>query len=239
MLRRPLAALLAAIFLYLWAATLHEFNWGVPQYRQVWHPLLLAFGGAQALVLARLLGGRFAAVGALAIWLPLQVGMTLLVGGPLEVTMPSTPLFIVEAAIVELLAGRGDPRRPLRFGVLSGLAVGSLGFAANYAWSQVAVPLPWEPTLLRRGRAGGAGRRRGRGPARRARWPRRSRAPWLPAGGRWRSPLRRRGVIALGVNAAITNAPAGVTATMALTDVRQGATPNNERPSRSPTSPCG
>ena len=229
-LRRPLAALLAGVFLYLWAATLHEFNWGVPQYRQVWHPLLLAFGGAQTLVLARLLGGRGGAFAGLAIWLPLQVGMTLLVGGPLEVTMPSMPLFIAEAAIVEALALRGDPRSPLRFGVVAGLAIGSIGFAANYAWAHLAMPLPWEATLLGEAvsvalAAGVAGGLLG--------------ALMAQALTGTLAPGRRPLVIAvlaaatfvgLGVNAVVTEAPKGVTATMALTNVREGLTPNNDRP---------
>ena len=120
----------------------------MPQYRQVWQPLLLAFGGAQALVLARLLGGRGGALAALATWLPLQIGMTLAIGGPLEVTAPAMPLFVAEALIVEALALRSEPRRALRFGVIAGLAVGSGGFAANYGWSHLAMPLPWELTLL-------------------------------------------------------------------------------------------
>ena len=228
-LRRPLAALLAGVFLYLWAATLHEFNWGVPQYRQVWQPLLLAFGGAQALVLARLLGGRGGAVAALAVWLPLQVGMTLAVGGPLEVTMPSMPLFIAEAAIVEALAARGEPRGPLRFGVVAGLGIGSVGFAANYAWSHLAMPLPWEATLLAEAvpvaLAGGvAGGLLG--------------ALMAQALTGTLAPGRRPLVVAvlagaafigLAVNAAVTSAPEGVTATMALTGVRDGVTPNHDR----------
>ena len=230
LLRRPLAALLAGVFLYLWAATVHEFNWGVPQYRQVWHPLLLAFGGAQALVLARLLGGRGGAVAALATWLPLQIGMTLAIGGPLEVTAPAMPLFVAEALLVEALALRGEPRRALRFGVIAGLAVGSIGFAANYGWSHLAMPLPWEATLMFEAvpvalAAGVAGAVLGALMAQALKGE-------LAAG---RHPLvaavlAAAVVVGVGVNAVITDTPSGVTATMALADVRQAQTPGNDRP---------
>jgi hypothetical protein len=230
-LHRPLAALLAGVFLYLWAATLHEFNWGVPQYRQIWHPLLLAFGGAQALVLARQLGGRGGTFAALATWLPLQVGMTLAIGGPLEVTAPSLPLFVVEALIVEAVALRRDPRG-VGFGAVAGAAVGTLGLAANYAWSHLAMPLPWESTLLPEAVpvaliAGVAGGVLGALMAQ-------ALTGTLPPGRRALATAVMAGAafIGLGVNAAIARAPEGVTATMAVTNVRAGPAPGDDRPQR-------
>ena len=226
--QRCLPALLAGIFLYLWTAALHEFNWGVPQYRAVWQPLLLAFGGAHALVLARLLGGRGGTLGALLVWLPMQVAMTLVIGGPLGVTMPAMPLFLTEAALVEALAARGEPRRPVRFGALAGLAIGTVGLAANFAWSQVAMPLPWSTALLPEavpvaalaGVAGGIlGALMAEGLTRRVAG-RRVLACALAAAAV---------ALALGVNAAETEAPGDVRAALTLTSAREEAVPGAAR----------
>lgn len=228
-LRRPAAALLACIFLYLWTAALHEFNWGVPQYREVWQPMLLALGGAQTMVLARLLGGRGGTVGALVLWLPVQVFMTLAIGGPLHTTAPAMPLFIAEALIVEGLAARGNWRDPVRFGAVAGAGVGTLGFAANYAWSHVIMPLPWQPGLLPEAlpvaiAAAVCGGVLGALMAQ-------ALLGSLPSG---RRPLgiaiaATVVILGLGVNASISSAPKGVTATVALSGERSGVAPGGGR----------
>ena len=219
-LARPLPALLGAVLLYLWTATLHEFHWGVPQYRLVWHPLLLAFGAAQALVLARVLGGRGGALLAVALWLPFQAAVTLAIGGPLEVTAPAMPLFLAELVIVEALAWRRDWRSPLRFGVVAGLLIGTVGFAAEYGWSHVLMPIPWTTALLPEGipvaiAAGIAGGvlgalmalalRHGLRPV-----PRGRALAWTAGAV----------VVLLGVNALITESPKGIGATIALSHER-------------------
>ncbi|WP_320671333.1 hypothetical protein [Patulibacter defluvii] len=148
---RPIPVLLGAICLFGWAVLLGEFDWGVPQYRMVWHPLILAFAAAQGLVLARTWGGRGGALAAVAIYIPVMGALSLLVGGPLGQSLPSMPLFVVEALAIELLAARGDWRRPMRFGIVAGAVVGTVGFAAEYGWSQIAMPLPWTAQLLPEG----------------------------------------------------------------------------------------
>ncbi len=232
LLHRPLPALLAGVCLYLWAATTHEFNWGVPQFRQIWHPLLLTFGAAQALIMARLLAGRGGALAALVVWLPLQLGMTLAIGGPLGVTMPAMPLFVGQALVVELLAARRDPANPLAFGAVAGLGIGTVGFAADYGWSHVVMPLPWEPSLLAEaipvaivaGLAGGL----------LSALTAQALTGTLPSGRRPLTIAIAAGVavVALGVNAADTKNPKDARAAMAITDVRQGATPNHDEPQR-------
>lgn len=228
---RVLPALLAGVFLYFWTAVMAEFNWGVPQYRQVWQPMLLAFGGAQALVLARLLLGRGGTFAALLIWLPLQVGMSLVIGGPLKVTMPSTPLFIAEALIIEAVGLTALARRPVPFGVVAGLGIGTLGFAAEYAWSRIAMPLPWNAALLAEGLpvaiiaaiAGGALA---------ATMAQAMRGELLP--GRRSLGIASAAVltfIVLGINASITGRPA-LTADMQISNVRMGAVPNHSEPQR-------
>jgi hypothetical protein len=128
-----------------------EFDWGVPQYRQVWQPLLLAGAAAFALIWARLWAGRLGAVRALGLYLVARGVLHLLVGTLGEVE-PVLPLFVAEAATVTLLGLVMDARaRPLRFGALAGLAVGAASFAASYWASQWQFRLPWHESLLAEG----------------------------------------------------------------------------------------
>ena len=227
LIARPLPALLAGVFLYLWAATTHEFNWGVPQYRMVWQPLLLSFGAAQALVLARVLAGRGGALYAIAVWAPVQLFMSLMIGGPLQVTMPAAPLFLAEALIIEAIAFRGDPARPTLFGAGAGLAVGTLGFAAEYGWSQLVMPIPWTPALLSEGLptaivAGVAGGLIGSLMAQALSGDLKpGRGPLITA------VLSLAAVIGLGVSAETTRNPTDLTAAMTLSNVREGQVPNH------------
>lgn len=145
--RRPLAAILGGVFLFVAVHATDEFNWAVPQYRQVWQPLLLMFFGGFGLILTRALGGRGATLATLAVFLPLQLGEVVLIGA-LGTTQPASVLFVVEALVIELVWWRAGSRSTLRTGALAGLAVGVVGFAAEYGWSRVAMPLPWRPALL-------------------------------------------------------------------------------------------
>src|SRR3954451_11050995 len=140
-----------------------EFNWGVAQFRQVWHPLLLAGSSSVCLVAARLRGGRGGALGAVTFYLVMTFVVNELVGGVIGRSWPSMPLYVVEALCVELVGWRrGAAARPVRLGVISGVLIGTVGFAAEYAWTHVAMPLPWHAALIAEGLptaivAGGAG----------------------------------------------------------------------------------
>ena len=62
---------------------------------------------------------------------------------------PHLPLYIVEAIVVELVALRlATDRRPLAFGLVSGLGIGTFGLAAEWAWSHVWMPIPWPAELF-------------------------------------------------------------------------------------------
>lgn len=146
--RKPLAGILGGVFLFVGTHATDEFNWGVPQYRQVWQPLLLMFFGAFGLVLARSLGGRGATLGALGAYLPLQLAEVVLIGA-LHTTQPASVLYLAEAVLVELaFLGVAAGVVTVRRGLAAGLAVGTAGFAAEYAWTQVGMPLPWHAALL-------------------------------------------------------------------------------------------
>jgi hypothetical protein len=125
-----------------------EFGFGVPQFQLVFHPVLIALAASIALVAARLRLGRGGALAATGAYLLIMTPMVLIIGPGFGHTFLHFPLYIVEAGLVELaalaLAGRG----PLAVGVASGALIGTVGLAAEWGFSQVAMPLPWTAALL-------------------------------------------------------------------------------------------
>ena len=125
-----------------------EFDFGVPQFNQWWHPILLAIAAGVALVAARVRLGRGGALAAVAFFIALRGLLALLVGPVLGEPTPHFPLYIAEALCVELVALRWDKRKPLQMGAVAGALIGSVGFFAEYAWSQVWMINPWTPSLI-------------------------------------------------------------------------------------------
>jgi hypothetical protein len=125
-----------------------EFDFGVPQFQLIFQPMLLMLAAGVGLVLARVYAGRGAALGAVAFFIVVRGGLSLLVGPLLGQTMPHFPLYIAEALVVEAVALWVPATRPLRFGLWSGLGIGTVGLAAEWAWSQVWMPLPWPAALF-------------------------------------------------------------------------------------------
>ena len=129
-----------------------EFDFGVPQFRFVFQPVLIMLAAGVGLVTARSWGGKGAALGAVGFFLAVRALLSLFVGPIFGETTPHLPLYIVEALIVEAIALRVSTLdRPLAFGLISGLAIGTVGLAAEWAWSHVWMPLPWPSELLPEG----------------------------------------------------------------------------------------
>ncbi|MGH3899411.1 MAG: hypothetical protein ACRDTA_14460 [Pseudonocardiaceae bacterium] len=124
-----------------------EWDFGVPQFRMVHQPLLIAMAAACALVAARLWMGRGGALFAVGFYVFVRGGVALIVGPFLMEPFPTIPLYLAEALCVEL-AALLLARRSLLLGVVGGLLIGTVGFAAEYAWTQVAYRLPWTPDIL-------------------------------------------------------------------------------------------
>lgn len=124
-----------------------EFDFGVPQFRLVNQPFLIALAAGCALVAARLWVGRGGALLAAVFYLVVRGGVSLAVGPVIGELAAAVPMYLAEAVLIELVA-LALVRRPLLFGVVSGAVVGTAGFAAQYAWTQVAFRLPWTPDIL-------------------------------------------------------------------------------------------
>src|SRR5215212_1481365 len=104
-----------------------EFDFGVPQFRFVFHPMLIMLAAGAALVAARIWLGRGAALGAALFFVAVRALMALLVGPVLGEPVPHFPLYLVEALIVELVAWKVvSARKPVQFGVVSGVAIGTV-----------------------------------------------------------------------------------------------------------------
>ena len=126
-----------------------EFDFGVPQFRLLFHPVLLAFAAAVALTMGRIVAGRGAALGAVGFFVLIRGACTLIIGGGFGETVQHFPLYLGEALLVEAVALLIATREhPYRFGAVAGLACGTLGVLAEFAWSQVWMPLPWPAHFL-------------------------------------------------------------------------------------------
>jgi hypothetical protein len=124
-----------------------EFSFGVPQFEQLYHPIIVALAAAFALTAARLILGRG---WALATWL-LAAVITLPIGythvGPGMVSQRPGALYLTSAIAVELAGLAVGTDRRLRFALASGAAVGTLGMAGEWVYNQHAHQA-WHLTLL-------------------------------------------------------------------------------------------
>jgi hypothetical protein len=125
-----------------------EFDFGVPQFRLIFEPILLAFSAGFALVFARVWLGRGGALYALAFYLGARAIIALLVADVLGQSTPYFPIYLAEALCIELAAFFLGRDRPLRLAVVCGFLVGTVGLAAEWGWSHVWMPVPFTENIL-------------------------------------------------------------------------------------------
>jgi hypothetical protein len=140
-------AFVAGSFLIGLSALQAEFDYSVPQFRLLFHPILLALAAGIALVPARMRLGPGGALKAVGFFILVRGALSLLVGPGLDHTTLHFPLYIGEAILVELVALRVSPTRQLVFGALSGIAIGSIGVAAEWMWSGAWMTMSWSAEL--------------------------------------------------------------------------------------------
>ena len=104
-----------------------EFGFGVPQFQLAFHPILIALAASVALVAARLRLGRGGALAATGAYLVIMTPLVLIVGPLFGHTFLHFPLYLVEAALVELAGARARPPRPGVFGAIAGALIGTVG----------------------------------------------------------------------------------------------------------------
>ena len=125
-----------------------EFDFGVPQFQLLYHPVLVTAAAAGAFVAARLVLGTGGALITAIGFIALRAGLAALVGPALGLTSPEFPLYLAPAVGVEVAGLLWARRQQLRFALASGVAVGTLGLAGEWAAAGIWGDHPWTGSLL-------------------------------------------------------------------------------------------
>jgi hypothetical protein len=128
-----------------------EFDFGVPQFRMIFHPMLVMLSAGVALTATRLWLGRGAAIGAVLFFLLVRGVVSIIVGPVLGETTPHFSLFLIEGLVVEAVFLALPRARPVTLGLVSGLGIGTIGLASEWAWSNIWMPIPWTSDLVPEG----------------------------------------------------------------------------------------
>lgn len=120
-----------------------EYDFGVEQFRLVLQPMMIAAASALAAVAARITMGRGAAIIAALFAIALRGGVALVVGPILGAPINWFPLYLGAALVVELVALTPLLNRPVAFGAVAGLAVGTVGLWLESLWIATVYHYPW------------------------------------------------------------------------------------------------
>jgi hypothetical protein len=124
-----------------------EYDFGVEQFRLVLQPMMIAAAAALALVAARLVLGRGAAIAAALIAAVLRGVVALVVGPILGAPISWFALYLGPAVVIELLALSPLVKRPVLFGAVGGLLVGTVGLWLDSFWVDAVYHYDW-PTSM-------------------------------------------------------------------------------------------
>lgn len=124
-----------------------EYDFGVEQFRLVLQPMMIAGAAACALVAARLTLGRGAAIVAAVLAIALRGGVSLVTGLFLGAPHSWFPLYLSPAVVVEILAATTLSRRPVVFGAIAGLTVGTVGIGLESLWIGAVYHYPWPSAM--------------------------------------------------------------------------------------------
>jgi hypothetical protein len=141
-------ALLVGGFLVALSTFQGEFDFGVPQFREVYQPILIMLAAGIGLVTCRLYIGRGGALLAVAGYVVIRGLVSIMVGVVWGETLPHFPLYVAEALVVEAVFARAGGRSPVVNGAIAGGLIGTVGLAAEWAWSHVWMPIPWNDSML-------------------------------------------------------------------------------------------
>ena len=117
--------LLAGSFLVALSTFQGEFDFSVPQFREVLHPVLIMLAAGIGLVTARIYLGRGGALLAVLGFVLIRGFITLMVGEVWGQTLPHFPLYIAEALLVEAAFARAGTRSPVATGAMAGALIGT------------------------------------------------------------------------------------------------------------------
>ena len=124
-----------------------EYDFGVEQFRLVIQPMMIAVVASLGLVVARSAMGRGAAIIAALFAVALRGLVALLVGPILGAPINWFPLYLGPAVVVEVLALTPLLKRPMAFGAVAGLGIGTVGLSLESLWIGTVYHYPW-PTSM-------------------------------------------------------------------------------------------
>lgn len=124
-----------------------EFDFGVPQFRLLYHPVMIVIAASIGLVTVRVAGRSFDALKSVLFFLAIRSAISLAVGPAFGHQTLHFPLYLAEALIVEAVGMRRE-RLSWKFGALCGALIATLGLAAEWAWSHLWMPIEWPTVLL-------------------------------------------------------------------------------------------
>ncbi|OBB95540.1 hypothetical protein [Mycobacterium sp. 852002-40037_SCH5390672] len=124
-----------------------EYDFGVEQFRLVLQPMMIAAAAALAAVAARITMGRGAALIAAVFAIALRGGVALLVGPVLGAPINWFPLYLGPALAVEVIALTPLFKRPIVFGAVAGLGVGTIGLWLESLWVSAVYHYPWPVSM--------------------------------------------------------------------------------------------
>jgi hypothetical protein len=125
-----------------------EFDFGVPQFRMVFHPMLIALAAGLALTTGRIWIGKGGALATALMFLAVRGAIALIVGDVFGESSPTLPLYLVEALCIEGVALSTTRDRPVLLGAIGGLLCGTVGLAAEWLWVGQLFPLPWSDGII-------------------------------------------------------------------------------------------
>jgi hypothetical protein len=125
-----------------------EFDLGIPQWQALYHPALIALAMGVGMVAAREALGPGGALRATLGFVVLRGLIALLVGPVFGLSLERFPLYLGGALIVEGMYLAGARLAPALRVLVTGLLISSVGMAAEWGWTHLWSPQPWQPRLL-------------------------------------------------------------------------------------------
>nr|MCW2728495.1 hypothetical protein [Aeromicrobium sp.] len=120
-----------------------EFDFGIAQFRMVFAPLMIVAAAGITLVAARLYIGPGAAIGAVVFFLLMRGIISFIVTDVMGEAVHVFPLYLGSAVLVELLAISRLRHKPLWFGAVAGLLIGTVGLVLEKLWNDQVFQFPW------------------------------------------------------------------------------------------------
>lgn len=125
-----------------------EFDLGIPQWQELYHPVLIALAMGVGLVAARQALGPGGALRATVWFLVLRGLIALLVAPILGLSLERFPLYLGGALVVEAVFWAGPRLAPGPRVLATGVLIGTVGMAPEWGWTHLWSPQPWQPRLL-------------------------------------------------------------------------------------------